>query len=306
MFLPFISLVLGLQAQVTLSVRPLQGRVYAALELHLRSCITTDTWSSFKIKTFNWRLCKHTHTHKKKIRNLESSQLWLHMSVMLVLGSCDKTLHLLASFSYAGRCYFKIKTWTRAAGHPLKARLITQTSKKKKKSQPQTKQTKLFPKDTPNKQIQNWVSISHSPLFLWSDEHISSSCSASYSQVFPSDPLYGSLGISQKSFVYIQVLMYSFFSFKTLVSSNVYLFSTFKFFRGLVIRSWVVSVDAYSLLQTDSCCVPSLFSLLHLTSLRKKNKIIFKDKISKLCCLELIQACLKLRDLIASSFLALS
>lgn len=72
------------------------------------------------------------YTHTKKIRNLESSQLWLHMSVMLVLGSCDRTLYLLASFSYAGRCYFKIKTWTRAADHPLKARLITQTSKKKK------------------------------------------------------------------------------------------------------------------------------------------------------------------------------
>lgn len=153
------------------------------------------------------------YTHKKKIRNLESSQLWLHMSVMLVLGSCDRTLHLLASFSYAGRCYFKIKTWTRAADHPLKARLITQTSKKKKNHPP---------KDTPNKQTQNWVSISHLPLFLLSDEHISSPCSASCSQVFPSDPLYGSLGRFQKSFVYIQVLIYSCFSFKTLVSSNVY------------------------------------------------------------------------------------
>lgn len=146
------------------------------------------------------------YTHTQKIRNLESSQLWLHMSVMLVLGSCDRTLHLLASFSYAGRCYFKIKTWTRAADHPLKARLITQTSKKKKKTIP--------PKDTPNKQIQNWVSISHLPLFLWSGEHISSPCSASCSQVFPSDPLYGSLGISQKSFVYIQVLIYSCFLLK--------------------------------------------------------------------------------------------
>lgn len=101
----------------------------------------------------------YTHTKKKKIRNLESSQLWLHMSVMLVLGSCDKTLHLLASFSYAGRCYFKIKTWTRAAGHPLKARLITQTSKKKK-ANPKPNKPNFSPKIPQiNKYRIEWASV---------------------------------------------------------------------------------------------------------------------------------------------------